>query len=548
MLVFALLAAAALLAEVLIYLLDIHAFRDLWGAWSIAAYLVLGMGALAAALLGWGIVLAGREAARVRRRHLAAAGIAGLATILLAAGAAAPHRAQAAAPAPTDTGAPPANILILLVDSLRPDHLSAYGYPLPTSPAIDRLAAEGVLCRNAYATSNWTVPTHASVFTGLYPSAHGAYSLYSALDPSVPTLAQILSAGGYETASFYGNRLLGSRYGLSRGFRTALGVDSEHKVSLALFRVLEIARGERSVSGRILAAAGRWAEECGRRRRPFLLFVNLMDAHMPYRPRQPYAREFLRSLPPGAVNMPLARRFTTGDMGAAKEAAELFARLSAADWRWLERLYDSNVRAVDDRIGSFLGRLRRSGLLGNTLVILTSDHGEFFGEAGVGGHRQLSMHDAGLRIPPILWFPRRLAAGVIERRLSQVDLLPTVLAIAGRAGAVPDDAHGRDIFSPGPDGGEILVESWDDRLGRFSRAFFSGDLKLVIGASGSRRLHDLSADPQGAQDLAGQRPGQVASLSLRLKERLKAMPFRMAVDDASRKQEQRKLLRSLGYL
>jgi arylsulfatase A-like enzyme len=78
------------------------------------------------------------------------------------------------------------NIMILLIDSLRPDHLSAYGYPLPTSPRIDRLAREGVLFRRCYAASNWTVPTHASIFTGLYPSSHGCYSMYSSLEPSPP--------------------------------------------------------------------------------------------------------------------------------------------------------------------------------------------------------------------------------------------------------------------------------------------------------------------------------------------------------------------------
>lgn len=547
----AVLFACALVLEIVVYLFDIHTFRNLRGGWTAGAYFVLFLGLVAAALAGRLVAGIGRRLFRgdARRQRRNGAGIlAALAAIFLLARIFA-VRQEDAGPgrAPEMDGSHPANIIIMLADSLRPDHLSAYGYPLPTSPAIDRLAREGVLFVRGYAASNWTVPTHASLFTGLYPSSHGCYSLYSTLDPAAPTLAQILSRNGYLTGGFVDNRLLGSRYGLMRGFHKILGVDNEHKVSLALSRVCDRLFQDRSASKNILRTAGKWIERAQARKVPYFLFFNFMDTHLPYRPRKPYIQEFLRSFPARGVNKKLARKFTTDEINTKKAANELYAGMTAADWDWLGRFYDSNIRALDEQIGSFLESLKNRGLLANTLVIVTADHGEFFGEGGIGGHLHSSMNDAGLRIPLIVWCPGRLPPGRITWAVSQVDLFPTVLKLAGCADAIPRAVQGEDLFAPSARNG-LLAEFWDDIRQRFSRAFYAGDFKLVAPASGRRELYDLKNDPREKTDLALRRAALLSSLAALLAERLRSMPQKKSGEDRGKKKEMEKLLRSLGYL
>ena len=433
------------------------------------------------------------------------------------------------------------------MDALRPDHLSAYGYPLPTSPSIDRLAREGVLFRHCYATSTWTVPTHASLFTGLFPSSHGAYSLYSPMDPAIPTLAQILAGKGFHTGSFFDNPLLGSRYGLSRGFHTALGVDNAHKVSLTLLRIWDRLRGQRSMSRNILLVADKWIERARSVDQPFFLFVNLLDAHLPYRPQKPYINEFLHSLPTENVNSELTRKFISAGVISKKKADALFSRLTAADWRWLARFYDSNIRAIDDQIGLFLKRLKSKGLMENTLVIITADHGELLGENGFGGHYQLSMHQAELHIPLIFWFPERLPVAEIRQPVSQVDIFPTILRLAGFPEAIPRTTQGGDLFAPSP-GREVLAEFWDENRKHFNRAFYSGDFKLLLLASGKQELYDVKNDHQEEKDLALLRPDILKSLTSCLDDRLRAMPLRKTGVDERKKKEMEKQLKSPGYL
>lgn len=548
---FALLSTCGLMLEIVVYLLDIHTFRNLRGGWTAAAYGVLLLGMLAAGLVGWMIARINRRyfQGEKRRRLWNGAGtlLAFVAVMLLARIFVAWQEKTGPGQEAGKEAKRPANIIILLVDALRPDHLSAYGYPLPTSPTIDRLAREGVLFRHCYATSTWTVPTHASLFTGLFPSSHGAYSLYSPMDPAIPTLAQILAGKGFRTGSFFDNPLLGPRYGLSRGFHTALRVDNTHKVSLTLLRIWDRLRGQRSMSGNMLLVADKWIERAWSVDQPFFLFVNLMDVHLPYRPRKPYINEFLRSLPAENVNSELTRKFIS-DVTISKEKADaLFTRLTAADWRWLARFYDSNIRAIDDQIGLFLKRLKSKGLMENTLVIITADHGETLGENGLGGHYRSAMHQAVLRIPLICWFPGRLPAGEIRQPVSQVDIFSTILRLAGFPEAIPRTTQSGDLFAPSP-GREILAEFWNENSKRFNRAFYSGDFKLVVPAWGKQELYDLKNDHQEEKDLALLRPDILKSLASCLEDRLRTMPLRKTGVDERKKKEMEKLLRSLGYL
>jgi arylsulfatase A-like enzyme len=547
---FALLFAGGILLEAAVFLFDIHLFRAPDGRWAPSAYLVLLAAVSLALAAGWSVVAIARRFVAPDRRRAWRAGAASLlilaAVFMLVRFGTGYRDRRLPDIAKAQAAAPPANIVILLIDALRPDHLSAYGYPLPTSPAIDRLAREGALFRDCLAASSWTVPTHASLFSGRLPSVHGAFSLYSQLADSIPTLAQILSRRGYDTASLHDNPLLEGEYGLLRGFRTALNVDNGHKVSLTLQRLWDRLRGERSMGERILSVAGRWIEHERRLGRPYFLFVNLLDVHLPYRPRSPYIEEFLKPLSAEKVHKDYIRLLTSDHVLSKPKADALFPRLSAADWRVLGRYYDSNVRAVDDQIGRFLDRLRARGLLSDTLVIVTADHGEMLGEKGMGAHFQPTLHREALRIPLILWFPARLAAADLPHRVSQLDILPTALRLAGLAAAVPPGGQGIDLFAT-PPGREVVAEFWDEAQHGFSRAFYTENWKLIDYASGKRELYDVGRDPAERNDLSAACPERLAALRSRLDGFLGALPRRQR-RAATRDPEKEKLLRSLGYL
>ena len=547
----ALLFSGGLAAEAFFYALDVHAFRTVQDRWTGAAIVFLACTLMAAALAGillWriGALLASRPA---RRRRIAAAAAAAVCLaaffalrILLSPAAGAAQKGTAAV-----SGGKSPNVIILLVDSLRADHLSAYGYPLPTSPRIDRLAKEGILFRRCYATSNWTIPTHASLYSGMLPSVHGSFSAYGRWDPAFPTLAQILSTAGYRTASLHDNRLVGRAYDLDRGFQTSVGVDSEHKASPTLSRLWNLLRGRHSMSGPILRIADRWIRHGGPPDKPYFVFMNFLDTHAPYRPRKPYIDDFLRSLPDEPVQKDLARIVADGKSAGKETVADLSKKLTPADWRWIARFYDSNIRAVDEDVAGFLDSLDQRGLLKDTLVVLTSDHGEFLGEGGTGGHFSTSLHGAGLRIPLILWWPGRLAPADIDVPVSQADIFPTILSLAGISPKPPVPIQGESLLSP-RENREILAEFWDEARERFNRAMYFGDHKLMISSTGDRRLIDLIQDPGEMDDLAARRPDLADALQARLEKFLDSLPRgRFRVDEKER-QRRLKLLKSLGYL
>jgi arylsulfatase A-like enzyme len=547
----ALLSAGGMAAETVLFLLDVHTFRNLRGGWTIPAYAVLLAGLLAAGFTGWAIARAGRRFFQggpwLVGRNSGILLLIVMAILLSARAYSAWRMKVGLAPVPEKMAVAPANVIILLIDSLRADHLSSYGYPLPTSPVIDRLAREGILFRNGFATSNWTVPTHASIFTGLYPSSHGAYSLHSSLDPTVPTLARLLAAKGYRTGIFFDNPLLHSHGGLLQGFQARVGVDNAHKVSLALDRVWDRLHGRRAMSGNILRTAGKWIAHGRGTGRPFFLFVNVLDAHLPYRPQKPYIDDFLKSLPNETVNTKLTRIFTRDGIRSKKTADSLFRRLTAADWRWLGRFYDSNIRAIDDRIGEFLQRLKNEGLLDNTLVVVTADHGELLGESGLGGHYQSTFSQAALRVPLICWFPGHLPSMEIQQPVSQVDFLPSILKLTGLAGSIPPASQGGDLFAPSP-GRPILAEFWDEGRQGFSRAFLLGEQKLILYASGEKEMYDVTNDPAETSNLVLDRPELLRHLTERLSLMLRSMATKKAVERLQTRKEAEKALRSLGYL
>lgn len=346
--------------------------------------------------------------------------------------------------------AQPLDILLLVLDTQRADRLSCYGYGQPTSPHLDAFAQEGTLFKRAIAPAQWTIPSHASLFTGLYPSAHGVLQSYSVLPSTIPTLAERLQAGGYFTAGFCNNPLVGIiNNGLRRGFYSFLNYSGwlTDRPNQAGMRSGLVGR-YRQFFKRNLAAMLRWFQD-GFARSEWLLalsftplmvplwqtalsfkgntarslqdvarllkdrqgvapdqgifaFVNLMGVHMPYHP----PRSFIERFAPQVLNDRSAqvylRQFNSDVYGWL---APLAGHLDEHQKQILDGMYDAEVAYQDQLLGEFFEHLRQSDRLDKTLIIICSDHGEHLGEKQFMGH-SLTVYNELVQVPLIIRDPR----------------------------------------------------------------------------------------------------------------------------------------------
>lgn len=325
------------------------------------------------------------------------------------------------------------NIVLITLDTVRADHLSAYGYSRPTTPHIDRLAAQGVLFEDAVAASSWTLPSLASIFTGLLPHQGGA-NAFRPVNLAWETLAEVLDEHGYTTAGFNANYFYGeSGWGLAQGFRVYDDDATSLRYNLS-----------RTLIGRVLVqpvyqAAERYDVFCRRNAqelnadvfswlrdpssRPYFLFINYYDAHGPYLAPTPYDRRFGRPT-----------EFTGHQSGLSGESHPA-KPLSARERSSLIDGYDDCLSYLDTQVGELLRTLQSSPGWKNTIVILTSDHGEAFGEHGAY-HHGCDLHEEEIHVP-LIFAGRGVPAGVrVASTVETRRLFATVLDLALGA-AVP---------------------------------------------------------------------------------------------------------------
>jgi len=322
----------------------------------------------------------------------------------------------------------PPHVVLFVIDTLRADRLGTYGYDRPTSPVIDALAEQTALYERAYAPAPWTLPSVVSLHTSVFPCEHGVVLDGQRLGPGLPTLAERLYQAGYATASFYANPYAGTTSGLDRGF-------ARHEL-----------RGQTG-AGPVEA----WLEQRAGDR-PFFLYIHNTEPHDPYAP-PPAAKAALAAAArvEGATQeranglLRRLRRLTRVDWSEGQEPGstdnsseqsavmEELAGMAPA----VEALYDAEVRHADARLGEVVRLLRRHGLWEDTLFILTSDHGEEFGEHGGWQHDQ-SVYEELLHVPLLVRWPDGTGAGRrIETPVSLLSVVPTVLEAVGRAAGSP---------------------------------------------------------------------------------------------------------------
>lgn len=394
------------------------------------------------------------------------------------------------------------NVLLISVDSLRQDHVSAYGYKTVhaggeiTTPAVDRLAREGVLFENALTSTSWTLPSHMALMTGLEDSLHGVSDNSKRLDPAIGTLAEMLSARGYQTAGFFTGPNLHPIFGFGAGFETytnASGValsdelfelaESDKNALATVHRRSHAGLTSPELTDRGLA----WLDEHGQGTDPFFLFMHFWDPHYNYDPPDEY-RE----------------RFDGGYEGPTNAAHFLYSRTikTPRDMQHILAMYDAEIRYTDDHITRLLDRLDSLGLADNTLVIFVSDHGEEFYEHGKKGH-QRNFFDESVQIPLVMRLPGTLPAGTRIEALARIqDILPTICEITDTA--APEHVTGLSL-KPLIDGQNEVsrVQSFALELPRRERKMSGvrGDDLLVVWDHAEQRgsFYDLNLDPKELQ-------------------------------------------------
>jgi len=368
------------------------------------------------------------------------------------------------------------NILLIILDTTRRDHLSAYGYDRPTSPHFDAFAASAATYTRAIAPAQWTIPAHASMFSGLYPGAHGVTQSNSALSAEHPTLAEILRADGYRTAAFCNNPLVGVLYnGLQRGFSefynyasaipqrppgaqsparqafiqrvqpTARRIANVFAQNDTLFRLALTPRltpiwskainfkGNTADSIRDLIG---WLDVRRRDPEPYFAFLNLMGAHLPYHPPTDALELVASELKADKRAYAFIRQFNADGAGWASPPNEPYTAWQSAA---LHAFYDAEILHQDRALGRLLDHLRQIGALDDTLVIIAADHGESHGDHDLFGHG-FNVHQELVHVPLAIHDPDGQRRGTrIDANVSTRRIFHTIL---GRAGVTPplDDA------------------------------------------------------------------------------------------------------------
>jgi arylsulfatase A-like enzyme len=404
----------------------------------------------------------------------------------------------APAPAAPPESAPRPHVILISIDTLRADHLSAWGYARETSPRIAAFARDAVVFEQAFSHSPKTAASHMSLFTGLHPEVHGvanagAERRVTRLSDAIPTLAETLRAAGYRTHAVHGGGNVRAEFGFARGFESYVD-DPRRNAWPKLARELVERHGD--------------ADE------PLFLFVHTYQVHAPYTPPEALARRFVDPAYAGRiVATPASER-----LGAWHERSHAFWKNvdpeSPQDLRHLADLYDAGILAMDAPLGDFLDWLAARESWRRTLLVLLSDHGEEFGEHGELEHKTL--HREALHVPLVLRFPdarpehrpRRVADVV---RL--IDVLPSVLEYAGLP--VPGHVEGRSLLPLLRGEAQGPAEVWSQIRAGSAAALRRDDWKLIRGERGAQ-LYRLSDDPGEQRDLAASEPARAAELAARL--------------------------------
>jgi len=468
------------------------------------------------------------------------------------------------------------NILFIVIDTLRADRLGCYGYHRQTSPHIDEIAGQGALFKKVVAPGAWTLPTHASMFSGMYPSRHGAHLEDFNLDDDITTLAEYFAGRGYYTAGFCHNGWISHTNGFAQGFQSyfqmwktlSIRYSAVELLRQIYFRnrysddsdLLAVMNNDAAITNRFILE---WIRKNYTQKHPLFLFINYMDVHGPYKPPRTISYPFL--------DEELLERSFNFHPAHFHFNYEKYDRTAKET---LSRLYDGGIHYLDYQLSRLFRELSSQMSLDDTVIIITSDHGESLGENRMIGH-DMSLYNTVTSVPLIIRYPERFRPGtVITTPVQTVDIFPTLVDLIQ-----PEDLktlpeiQGRSLlrleekasppfliseyFLPGfwfgswkkavPEIDSARIEAFNRRI----KSIEQGDYKFIWYSDGASELYQVKDDPYEENNLIDREPNIAAELNARLQEWLRSFEHREPAGEGKEPamdEETRENLRALGYL
>jgi arylsulfatase A-like enzyme len=430
------------------------------------------------------------------------------------------------------------SVVLISIDTLRQDHVSAYGYSRRTTPSLQAFSREAVVFEEAFAANTNTAPAHASMLTALYPFTHGIVRNHHRLKAGVTTMGEVLQEAGYETAGFVsGYTLQRAHTGLDRGFH-----HYDDEVS---------PRGDRPAT-MTYDAATRWLRGEARGQEPLFLFFHLFDPHFPYTPPTGYARLFTEHAERGPGRLHRLRAQGGGPPSDVKDYIGF---------------YDGEIAFADAHVGRLMVDLWDSGLWDDALVVVVSDHGETLDDRSLPFRHGSRVYEEQIRVPLMIRFPGgRYGGARIRAPVHHVDIMPTILDYLELS--LPDAAQGQSLMplirgDAAPDPARPIfttarpepahVPEVDQPLVKTGliTAIRVWPLKLIAYPTEEGHVHqlfDLAQDPGEHENLAAERPDAVRALAARLRSWRAAVGGDREIPEPSLSPEAEDMLRSLGYV
>ncbi|MBU0640460.1 MAG: sulfatase [Planctomycetes bacterium] len=449
------------------------------------------------------------------------------------------RRDPSSTPPPAETRP---NIILLSIESLRADHVGCYGYTRETSPQIDALAKQATCYEQAYAATSWTLTSHASMFTGLYPSAHRVILPQDRLGDAYTTAAEHLSAAGYQCAGVISGPYLRSTFNLNQGF--------EYYDESAASATNEAAHQD-VTNPQMAAALEQFLRNERDPQRPFFLFAYYWDTHYDFIPPQPYDTLFV---PPEAEPVESVRFGPVVALGRD---------ISQAQLAYLVAQYDGEIRCTDEYLGRLWKLLRELDLWDNTAIILTADHGEQFFEHSYLGHKH-DLYVESLHVPLLVKRAGQSAPQRARRVVNLIDLYPTLLGLARCEVSTPHNGRSLLRDDPGDERAVFheLTTTWDITNRETGETKHERDQWVAVRQGRYKLLHvlgtrfwqiyDVLADPREQNPLGA----ECRDAGVRLEQSLGAWQQAMGSmstlweqgPKAQLSPEEVQRLRALGYL
>lgn len=452
------------------------------------------------------------------------------------------------------------NIILLVIDCARVDHFGCYGYQAPTTPNIDALAEKSIIYDQAISSAGWTVPSFASLFTGTYPSKHGAHNENRYLSTQYPTLAELLSGQGYHTVGVCRNDWIAEATGLTRGF---------HEFYQPNYGNLK-RYFKRLIQYPLIHGRDSWGYELIQmsihrvlqrtHQKPFFLYLHLMELHMPYYIPSAYIDKFL----PKHVSRSDALKVNQDP----KKFYAGLVQMSEADFQIHRAFYDAALAYLDSLLGRFVEYLKSQKILDKTILIITSDHGESLGDHGHFDHYYV-LYESLLHVPLIIHHPDLFGRGKVDTQVQLLDLYPTLLQLAN----VDSETypHSQGVILPPQDGCQTRDYTYAERfkdVKGLHQSFPGMDLthlekyeldrktvvrsqryKLIHSMLGNHELFDIKEDQNEMRNIYQENSEIAKSLEEELNRWKNSFePSEIMGEEAHFDEKMKERLKALGYL